>query len=236
MRQKNTGKETDGAEGIIFDPHDPTFVEEGIPFDVLARIRREQPVYRTANGAWYLSRLQDVSAALTDVDTFRADLGPITGIPAGVDTIPEEQHYLSEILEPRHKAIRRLITASMSSARLRVLDPLLRTECARLVDVMIAEPVADLHDRYAMAIPAFAMARIMDLDDKAIDHFMTWSWDGTLLQRPMSPGVPPEGPASHVFFSAYLAGQRALPEPSNGLLKLLMEARIDDEPLESFCL
>ena len=80
-----------------FDPHDPSFVSEGVPFDKLARIRAEDPIYRTPKGAWYLSRYADVSAALTDVDTFRADLGPITGIPAGVDAIPAEEHYLSEI-------------------------------------------------------------------------------------------------------------------------------------------
>ncbi|WP_170304777.1 cytochrome P450 [Croceicoccus estronivorus] len=216
---------------IVFDPHDTRFAEEGIPFDTLARIRREQPVYRTPGGTWYLSRRDDVAAALADVGTFRADLGPITGIPAGIETIPEEQHYLSEILEPRHKAIRRLITASMSSARLKALIPLLREECARLVDAMIDQPVANLHDGYAMAIPAFAMARIMDLDDDAADRFMDWSWDGTLLQRPISPGVPPEGPASHVFFEAYLAEQRALPTPSNDLLKLLIEATVEGAPL-----
>jgi cytochrome P450 len=216
---------------IAFDPHDKRFAEEGIPFAVLERIRRERRVHRTPAGAWYLSRYEDVAAALTDVDSFRADLDPITGIPEGIDAIPLEQHYLSEILEPRHKAIRRLITASMSSARLKALLPLLRAECARLVDAMAAQPVADLHDGYAMAIPAFAMARIMDLDDDAAERFMEWSWDGTLLQRPVSPGVPPEGPSSHVFFSAYLAQQRALPEPSNDLLRLLIEARIDGEPL-----
>ncbi|RVT93352.1 cytochrome P450 [Sphingomonas crocodyli] len=214
-----------------FDPHDPRFVSEGVPFDILARIRAEQPIYRTPKGAWYLSRYEDVSAALTDVDTFRADLGPITGIPAGVDAIPAEQHYLSEIEEPRHKAIRRLITASMSSARLKAVEPKLREECDRLVDAMLAKPVANLHDDYAMAIPAFAMSRIMDLDDAAAGEFMRWSEDGTLMQRPVTPGVPPEGPSSHVFFSAYLAHQRALDRPSNDLMALLLDAVIEGEPL-----
>ena len=65
----------------MFDPHDTQFAEIGVPFDVLQRIRREEPVYRTPSGAWYLSRYVDVEAALTDVDTFRAELGPITGHP-----------------------------------------------------------------------------------------------------------------------------------------------------------
>jgi len=219
-----------GQAWIEFDPHDPGFAETGIPFDTLAQIR-EQRVYRTAAGAWYVARHDDVAAVLTDVDAFRADLGPITGIPTGVETIPAEQHYLSEIAEPRHKAIRRLITASMSSARLARLEPRLRDVCGRMVEAMIAAPVANLHDDYAMAIPAFAMAHVMDLDESAVAHFTAWSWDGTLLQRPSSPGVSSAGPASHVFFAEYLAAQRALPEPSNDLLRLLIEARIDGVPL-----
>lgn len=218
-------------ETAVFDPHDPTFAQRGIPLATLARLRAEPALYRTPAGAWYLSRFDEVAAALADVETFRADLGPITGIPAGVDAIPPEQHYLSEILEPRHKAVRRLVTAAMSSTRLARLLPVLRAECERLVRVMLAQPVANLHDDYAMAIPAFAMARLMALDEDAAGHFMDWSWDGTLLQRPCSPDAPPAGPASHVFFARYLAAQRALPEPTNDLLRLLIEARIDGEPL-----
>jgi len=58
------------SDDIAFDPHDPSFVEQGVPFDVLARIRREQPVFRTPGGAHYLSRYADVEAALKDVDVF----------------------------------------------------------------------------------------------------------------------------------------------------------------------
>ena len=49
---------------IRFDPHDRRFVEEGVPFDVLARIRSEQPVYRTPSGAWYLARSGNLGGAL----------------------------------------------------------------------------------------------------------------------------------------------------------------------------
>ncbi|SFR88831.1 cytochrome P450 [Sphingomonas jatrophae] len=219
------------AADIAFDPHDPRFASEGVPFDKLARIRCEAPVFRTPAGAWYLSRFDDVAAALTDVDTFRADLGPITGLPGGVETIPAEQHYLSEIEEPRHKAIRRLLTAAMSSARLRQIEPLIAAECHRLIDAMLASRPANLHDDYAMAIPAFAMARIMALDEAAAQAFMVWSWDGTLMQRPATPGVPPGGPASHIFFRDYLAQQRAMATPSNDLMALMLAAEVEGAPL-----
>lgn len=216
---------------ITFDPHDPSFVEQGVPFDVLARIREEQPVYRTPRGAWYLSRYADVEAALKDVDTFRAELGPITGIEGGVETIPTDQLFLSEITEPRHGQIRRLFNSSFAAHRLRDIEPFLVAECNRLVDELFAADVADLHEGYAMPIPGIAMARIMGLGPEAVAHFMEWSFDGTLMTRPATPGVPPEGPKSHVFFAARLAEERARPEPSSHVFKVLLEAVIEGEPL-----
>ena len=212
---------------IEFDPHDPTFVDQGVPFDVLARIRREDPVFRTPGGAHYLSRYADVEAALKDVDVFWAELGPITGIPAGVATIPADQHYLSEIPEPRHGEVRRLFNATLGTHRVKVVEPEILAECHRLVDAMLAVEVADLHDGYAAAIPAFAMSLIMGLDRDAVAEFMRWSEDGTLMSRPATPGVPPEGPASHPFFEARIAEQRALPEPSSRLFEVLLTTEVE---------
>lgn len=219
------------GQEIRFDPHDRRFVEDGVPFDLLARIRSEQPVYRTPSGAWYLARAEDVEAALVDVDTFRAELGPITGIPAGVATIPEDQHFLSEIPEPRHGRIRRLFNAIFAWHRVRQIEPVLEAECHRLIDVLSAADAPDLHEGYAMAIPAFAMSHIMGFGRAAVPDFMRWSSDGTIMTRPATPGVPPEGPASHVYFRARLAEQRALPEPSNHVFKVLLGAEIDGRPL-----
>jgi cytochrome P450 len=217
--------------GIAFDPHDVRFVEEGVPFDVLARIRRDEPVYQTPSGAWYLSRYADVEGALKDVDTFRAELGPITGIPGGVVTIPEDQHYLSEILEPRHGMIRRLFNAVLATHRMREVEPAITAECHRLVDRMLAADVANLHDDYAAQIPAFTMALIMGVGPGGAARFMQWSEDGTLMTRPATPGVPPEGPATNQFFEARIAEQRALPEPTSHVFKVLLGAEIEGRPL-----
>jgi hypothetical protein len=86
---------------LVFDPHDPSHLHDGVPFDHLARVRREAPVCPTPRGAWYLSRFDLVETALRDVGTFRADLGALSGL-AGVEDVPDEQLFLSEITEPRH--------------------------------------------------------------------------------------------------------------------------------------
>ncbi len=218
-------------ERVVFDPHDPRFAEAGVPFEALARIRREEPVYRTPSGSWYLSRFADVEGALQDVDTFRAELGPITGIPAGVVSIPEDQHFLSEIPEPRHGKIRRLYNSVLGAHRVKDIDPVIEAQCHRLVDVMLQTEVADLHGQYAAAIPAFTMAHFMGVGDEAAPLFMQWSMDGTLMTRPATPGVGPHGPATHPYFEALLAQQRALPEPSIRLIRVFLEAEIDGRPL-----
>lgn len=214
-----------------FDPHDPSFVERGVPFDALAAIRRDQPVYRTPSGPWYLARYDDVDAALKDVDTFRAELGPITGIPAGVVTIPEDQHYLSEIPEPRHRAIRRLFNAILGPHRMRAIEPLIEAECHRLVDDLLAADIADLHGGYAALIPAITMAELMGVGRDAVGRFVGWSEDGTLLTRPSTPGVAPEGPATHPYFEALITSWRDRGEPDSQVLRTLLEADVEGRHL-----
>lgn len=216
---------------IEFDPRDPRYVEEGVPFDALQAIRQESPVYRTPAGDWYLGRYADVEAALKDVDVFRADLGAMTGIPDGVDAIPDDQHYLSEIPEPRHGSIRRLFNAALATHRVKEVEPAVAAECHRLVDGLLGADVVDLHAGYAMPIPAFAMAHIMGFGADAVSQFMRWSMDGTIMTRPCSPGVPAEGPDSHPFFAARIAEQRARPEPSNHLFRVMLGAEIEGRPL-----
>lgn len=216
---------------ITFDPHDPSFPRDGVPFDVLARIRAEDPVYRTPAGAWYLSRYADVEAALKDVDTFRADLGPITGLPGGVLTVPPDEHYLSEIPEPRHSAVRRIFNSALATNRVRAVEPAIADECHRLVDVMLAADVADLHDDYAAVIPAFAMTQIIGVDAADVAEFARWSMDGTLMTRPSTPGAPDAGPATHPYFAAKVAEQRALPEPTSHLFKVLLTTEVEGAPL-----
>jgi cytochrome P450 len=148
-----------------------------------------------------------------------------------VVAIPADQHYLSEIPEPRHGMVRRLFNAVLAAHRMRQIEPAIEAECQRLVGDLLAVEVADLHDGYAAAIPAFAMTQIMGLGTEAAPVFMQWSMDGSLMARPATPGVPPEGPATHPFFEARIAEQRALAEPTSHLFRVLLGAEIEGRPL-----
>ena len=215
---------------ITFDPYDPQHLYDGVPFDHLARVRREQPVCPTPKGAWYLSRFDLVEGALKDIDTFRADLSAYSGLN-GVEEVPDEQLFLSELQEPTHGEVRRLYNATFGSHRVNKLEPLIREICQELVDAMVQAEVADLHRDYAMVIPGLVMTHIMGLPDDTQAKFSEWSEDGTILKRPCSPDVGSGNPGLQNLFAEQLAQRRALPEMPNDVFRTLSEARIDGEPL-----
>jgi cytochrome P450 len=214
---------------LSYDPHDPAFLDDGVPFEHLARIRTEQPVCPTPSGARYLSRHADVEAALKDVATFRADLGVLSGL-GGVEDVPPEQLFLSEIDEPRHGQIRKLFNATFGPHRISAKAALVEDACHRLVDSMLLDQPADLHAGYALPLPGLVMADIMGLEPEAAEHFMAWSSDGRIMQRPATPGV---GDAHEPFrwFGAVLAERRAHPGEADDVFTRLASAEIDGSPL-----
>jgi cytochrome P450 len=216
---------------LSYNPHDPAFLIDGIPFEQLQKIRAHQPICPTPTGAWYLSRFSDVDAVFRDVEGYYADLGPITGL-SGVETIPRDQWFLSEIPEPKHAAMRRLFNTSFGPHRTKEIASYIRTVCDGLLDRMLEQDVSDLHVGYAMPIPSLVMANVLGLPESTSDLFMEWSFDGSLMTRPETPGVKPGRPAVEEYFLAKLNEQRALAEPDNHVFKIFLEARFDNAPLE----
>jgi cytochrome P450 len=145
--------------------------------------------------------------------------------------VPADQLFLSEIRAPRHAQVRRLFNAWFGPARVRVIEPFVRSLCHSLVDRMLAQEVADLHGGYAMQIPSRVMAEAMDLDESAADGFMRWSYDGSILQRPCSPGVGPGQLEIQEFFARELAARRADPNGREDLFRLLATTEVEGEPL-----
>ena len=105
----------EGLEG--FDPLD---TRDGIPHEALARLRAEAPVYRTPGGVFYLALQEDVLASAKAVDIFRANFRE-----PGV-VVPPEEMLVSEIPEPRHGQVRKVVNSAVAAHRLGRVEPVLR--------------------------------------------------------------------------------------------------------------
>jgi cytochrome P450 len=215
---------------ISFDARNPEHARNGVPFDHLAQVRREAPVCPTPHGAWYLSRFALVEEALREVETYRPDLGFASGLN-GVEDVPSEELFLSEILEPRHREIRRLFNATFGPHRTGEFEPTVRAICGRLVEEMLRADMVDLHGDYALQIPGLVMTHIMGLSDDAPDRFMEWSMDGTIMQRPCSPGIGAGGHPLQNLFAHELQARRRLDEMPADVFRTLAEATVEGERL-----
>ena len=214
---------------LTFDPYDPEHLVDGVPFDVLGQIREDGGIARTPQGGWYIARHVDVEATLKNVETYVADLARMSGLD-GLEQVPPEQHFLSEIPEPRHGEIRRLYNACFGAHRTRAVEDHVREVCDELVTAMLRLDVVDLQADYALHIPGRVMAHIMELPPEAPDLFLLWSADETLMLRPATPGVAEGGPPIHAFFAEQLAAARA-GENTNRVFSVLTDAEIEGAPL-----
>jgi len=175
-----------------FEPRDPQQAVDGVPFDTLAKIRAEEPVYRTPSQGWFLSRREEIMTCLQEVTTFVADLSPMSGLTS-YRQVPDEELFLSEIEEPKHGRVRRLYNSCFARHRLNALGSFVEDTCHHLMDRLLAaeDGIADLHVGYAMPLPSLVLTRMMGLPPEAAQQFMEWSLDGTLMQRSDRPAPPP---------------------------------------------
>ena len=126
---------------------DPLDAAAGVPYEHLAHLRAECPVSQTASGAWYLASYEDVLAATKDLDAFQASFRE-----PGVVVAPEEQ-LISEIPEPRHGKIRRIINSAIAQHRIGRVEPFARDLCHRLLDGLLERGGGDLVAEYVTPIP-----------------------------------------------------------------------------------
>lgn len=213
----------------FFDPYDPSYFRDGVPFDRIAELRRRQPVSRTPKG-WYLLRRRDAEALLRDVDHFGSDMTSGTGLD-GVEAVPEEQLFLPEIGEPLHGRIRKLYNSVLGPHRTNQLAPFIRAACDGLVEEALAtDGPVDLHERFAVPIPSIVMAEILGLPRDAADKFHRWSLDGSVMLRPACPSVGPEGLEIQRYLAEQVGRYRA-GELDSHTLRVFVEADVDGEPL-----
>ena len=84
-----------------------------------------------------MARYEDVEASLRNVGTFRADLGRMSGVD-GIEAVPSDQLFLSEISGPRHAQIRRLFNATFGPQRTAKVEPFIGSTCHALLDQLLA--------------------------------------------------------------------------------------------------
>ncbi|MEX0663276.1 MAG: cytochrome P450 [Acidimicrobiia bacterium] len=213
---------------------DPLDTSAGIPYEHLATLRAECPVSQTASGAYYLARYEDVLAATKNLDAF-----PASFREPGVVVPPEEQ-LISEIPEPRHGQVRRIINSAIAQHRIGRVEPFARETCHGLLDGLLERGGGDLVAEYVMPIPAQVIAHLLGADPA--DHHRFAEWSDLVVQSTYATknrredGVDGEGLAGVApEFTAYLdrmiAERRTAADPPDDFVTRLLHTEVDGQRL-----
>lgn len=198
------------------------------PFDdpAMEQLRAECPVSRTPDGAWYLSRFDDVMDATKDVDRFQASFRA-----AGV-VVPDEEQLVSEIPEPRHGHVRRIINSAIAQHRIGRVEPFCTALCHELLDgLLAADGPVDLVADYVTPIPSSVIAHLLGAPQQDFELWTRWSDEvvqGTYPTKNRSERG--EGFAgAHPEFAAYVdslvVARRA--EPRDDFISRLLQTEVD---------
>ncbi len=216
---------------MVADPLDAT---AGVPYDVLADLRGGCPVSRTGSGAYFLARFDDVLAATKNVAVFQASFRA-----PGVVVPPEEQ-LISEIPEPRHGKIRRIINSAIAQHRIGRVEPFVRQLCNDLLDGLIARGRGDLVAEYVTPIPASVIAHLLGVDPA--DHGRFAEWSDVVVQSSYATlnrregGAEGEGlagvaPDFAAYIDAMIAERKASPDPPDDFVTRLLNTTVDGQRL-----
>jgi cytochrome P450 len=219
---------------MFFMVVDPLDTGAGVPFGRLAELRSGCPVSRTTSGAYFLARHADVLAATKNIEAFQASFRE-----PGVVVPPEEQ-LISEIPEPRHGKIRRIINSAIAQHRIGRVEPFVRELCHELLDGLIERGGGDLVGEYVTPIPATVIAHLLGVDP--VDHPRFAHWSDVVVQSTYATknrgagGEDGEGLAGVVpEFTAYLdamiADRKTMTDPPDDFVTRLVNTEVDGERL-----
>jgi cytochrome P450 len=163
----------------------------GFPHDVFTFLRREQAVWfhpptehtPGSEGFWVLSRYADIAAASADAASFSSATGGnrdgggtlIEDLPAGFAA----GVLLNMMDDPRHKAIRRLVSSGVSARALARLESELRARTATILDDVAERGRCDFVADVAAELPLQAIALLLGVPQE--DRHRLFAWANTTL-------------------------------------------------------
>ena len=228
------------------DITDPATFAHGIPHEVFARMRREEPIASRMYGGrpfWAVTRYRDLVTVTRDPQTYSNARG-MTNLP---DLTEEQMNARRSIIDtdaPDHVRLRKLGIPAFTSHRVRSYEEVTRDIAAQLLRDAAEEGAVDVVQAISAPLPIRVIINILGVPED--DAAMLVQWSDELID---SSGVPADAygnttplellpfsaPASHALFEY---GRRMREErtrnPQDDLTTALVEARYEGEALSDY--
>jgi cytochrome P450 len=218
-----------GTEPFPIDPTDAAFFARSDYFDVLARLRAEDPVHQCAPGFWVLTRYEDIRDLSRDPQHFCSGRGALVNDPLRADAAPMSAPSILHMDPPEHAAFRRLVNRRFSPRALFGLGESIRASAAGALEGVDRRAEIDFVSELAAPFPLTVIAELLGIDEADRENFRRWS-DAAIE----SPDLPPDETAAALgelssFIVEHIRAKRA--DPGDDLVSLLVGSEVDGSPL-----
>src|SRR5437764_2162124 len=134
------------------------------PYPTYRALRETEPVKRLPNGAYFLTRYDDLVTAYKNTKAFSSDKKK-EFFPKYGASLLYEHHTTSLVFNdpPIHTRVRRLIMGALSPRAIAEMEGDLVRLVDGLIDRLAAKAKADLIDDFAAAIPIEVIGNLLDV-------------------------------------------------------------------------
>jgi cytochrome P450 len=223
-----------------YDFFDPEVIE--CPFDFYRAAREEAPVYQLpGTDIYFVSRYEDVKAALKRTDVFSNEFGEELNPPVKnpeAEAVYQEGWATADTLltldPPRHRVYRSLLNKVFSNKRVEGMTDYMAEIVNELIDAWIDEGEVDFLNRFCVPFPIFVIADQLGVPREDIDRFRHWSdCFGSRLSQFADEEKELEDARAIVDFQHYFVEkiEKLRENPQDNIISDLAQARIDDDRL-----
>lgn len=166
-------------------------LEGGVPYDYLATLRREAPVFWNPPptdgatifelgdayepiGFWVLSKYDDVSLASKDTDRFSAWENSVIWIDTKQSemALAAQRSGLMGMDPPQHTQFRRLVQSGFTPRAIARLEPHIREEAAKLIGELATRDDAEFVFEVASELPMILLCEMMGIPQERRAEYM----------------------------------------------------------------
>jgi cytochrome P450 len=208
------------------------------PYPTYRALREHEPIKLMPNGAYFLTRYDDLVTAYKNTKIFSSDKKR-EFLPKYGASLLYEHHTTSLVFNdpPAHTRVRRLIMGALSPRAIAEMEPYLIALVDRLLDGIAAKDSFELIGDFASAIPVEVIGNLLDVPHDEREPLRDWSLAILgALEPVISPEVFARGNEAVKDFLSYLEilveRRRAKPgNPERDVLTRLIQGEDNGERL-----
>lgn len=212
-----------------FDPLDPGFRAD--PYPHYARLRAEQPVFRSPLGFWLFTRHRECALVLRDPRFGYPDPDAVSGDDLIAAGFAGQRNFFIFMNPPDHTRLRGIVRAWLSPRVIHGLRPYVREAAERLLDQALAREEFDLIGSFAHALPFGVVCELLDIPEDDRPQVMKWAQDYLGGVGPVIEVTPERHRQRDRALAAFTRYFRSLSErrraPATDLLTHLTRAMVD---------